>query len=76
MTSAVSGIAGATIFRAPVKPPEKPPEITSSAMVPVAAAPPPNNEDGIMSIAMKAAVPAAVVGLIGLIFARADRQEA
>ena len=44
--------------------------------IPVASTPPPNNEEGIMSIAMKAAVPAAVVGLIGLIFARADRQEA
>jgi len=76
MSSAVSGMAGATLFRAPAKPPEKPPEITPPAVVPVAAAPPPIKEEGIMSMTMKAAVPATIVGLIGLMFARAERQEA
>ena len=37
--------------------------------------PPPVNEEGIMSIAMRAAVPATIVGLIGLMFARAERSE-
>ena len=61
------------LFRAPAKPPEKPPEITPPAMVPVAAAPPPIKEEGIMSIAVRAAVPAAIAGLIGLMSARAER---
>jgi len=78
MLLAVSGMAGVTLFRA--KPPEKPPEImpppAMPAMVPVAAAPPSIKEEGIMSIAMKAAIPAIIVGLVGLMFARAERQEA
>ena len=80
MLLAVSGMAGVTLFRAPTKPPEKPPEImpppAMPAMVPVAAAPPSIKEEGIMSIAMKAAIPAIIVGLVGLMFARAERQEA
>jgi len=78
MLLAVSGMAAVTLFRA--KPPEKPPEIMPppaiSAMVPVAADPPSIKEEGIMSIAIKAAIPATVVGLIGLMLARAGRQEA
>ena len=67
-------LLSAILFRAPAKPPEKPPEITPPAMVPVAAAPP-IKEEGIMSIAIRAAVPAAIAGLIGLMSARAERQE-
>ena len=65
-------LLSATLFRAPAKPPEKPLEIAPPAMVPVAAAPP-IKEEGIMSIAVRAAVPAAIAGLIGLMSARAER---
>ena len=76
MLCAVSGMAGVTLFRAPAKPPEKLPEITPPTAVQVAAALPPIKKEGIMPTAMKAAIPAIIVGLIGLMFARAERQEA
>jgi len=65
-------LLSAILFRAPAKPPEKPPKIAPPAMVPVAAAPP-IKEEGIMPIAVRAAVPAAIAGLIGLMSARAER---
>ena len=76
MLCAVSGMAGVTLFRAPAKPPEKPREIALPTAVQVAAAPPSIKEEGIMSTTMKAAIPAIIVGLIGLMFARVERQGA